>query len=556
MKFKFLSLMFILSIFLIIPTVVLGYEDVDNYEENKITYQLFSDGSAKILAIEDDVLSNSLSVLNKIWYKEEEYQVTSIEKNVFDSILTEKELCLYFENAPILEGENSFDNITNIYVWPDAQGYTKEAGWPIEKIKQYVVELQPQDVVVTPEQISDEVFIETRAGIVVGAGTLVYSWYSCDADGKILDDSSVSSYANFKIPFDLSYDNENNLPKDYYYVCVIGEKTDFPEKTKVAKVTVNPGPYKVSFDCGELAQWSIDSKDGLIETFTNNDRKLETSDIPSSDLLVNNGKGVSFAGWWSIDKDKIVEPSTEKFENNTILSAMWKFKVNFDANGGKFADESTIFSLNYITDNYNTVFEDDIIEPVREGYKFLGYFTEKENGEPYEFILDSMVLNEETTFYAQWEKLDNSTNDGSFAEGSEQEEPSNDETTFENLNKDEVNDNKTEDEDIKDDNENKTDEDDLIKGDNENKADEDDLIKDDNENKADEDDLIKEEISEDKNSNENIDKPINNNSNGNTQNKEEINTPQTGDDILLYTVLLITSLGGILITSVLKRNIY
>lgn len=585
MKSKLLSLLFILAIILIIPSIVFGYEDVDNYEDNKIIYQLFDDGTAKILSIEDDISNNYLSINDRVWYQEEEYNVTSIGKNVFDSLSAKEELYLYFEKAPILEGENTFSNITNIYIWLEAEGYTKDAGWPVEKIKQYIIETQPQDVVVTPKEISDGVVIDTSASIAAGPGSIGYDWYLCDADGKILNNDRVGNYASFKIPFDLSYDNENNLPKDYYYVCVIGEKTDFPEKTKVAKVTVNPGPYKVSFDCGELAEWSIESKDGLIETYTNNDRKLDQNDIPSSDFLVHNGKGVFFAGWWNVDLEKIVDPSTTTFEKNTYLSAMWKVKINFDANGGVY-DESTVFSTNLLTDVSNYAFEDEVMEPKREGYKFLGFFTEKEDGQPYEFVMDSLSFNEETTFYAQWEELENiiddetsEKNQGGVGTGesienpddeinqedSDKEEISDDKVNEEGSDKEEISDDKVDEEvsDKEESDEDKVNEEETIKEepyDEKTNQDDSEEIAD---NKVNEEASDKEEVVDNnkENSNDNISKDSNsedstNNSPVNTIKKDEINTPQTGDEIFLYTILLVISLSGILITTVLKRNTY
>lgn len=585
MKFKILSLILILSIFLIIPTVVLGFEDVESYKENAITYKLFNNGTAEIIAIENDSLNDVISIYTEILYNEESYKIESIAKDAFDLISTKQSLRMNSSNAPIIDKECPFNNIENIFIGVDAKGYTKDAGWPVEKIKQYVIETQPQDIVVTPKEISDGVVIDTSASIAAGAGSIGYDWYLCDADGKILNDSSVSGYASFKIPFDLSYDNENNLPKDYYYVCVIGEEDEFPEKTRVAKVTVNPGPYKVSFDCGELAEWSIESKDGLIETYTNNDRKLDQNDIPSSDFLVHNGKGVFFAGWWNVDLEKIVDPSTTTFEKNTYLSAMWKVKINFDANGGVY-DESTVFSTNLLTDVSNYAFEDEVMEPKREGYKFLGFFTEKEDGQPYEFVMDSLSFNEETTFYAQWEELENiiddetsEKNQGGVGTGesienpddeinqedSDKEEISDDKVNEEGSDKEEISDDKVDEEvsDKEESDEDKVNEEETIKEEpNDEKTNQDDSeeIADD---KVNEEASDKEEVVDNnkENSNDNISKDSNsedstNNSPVNTIKKDEINTPQTGDEIFLYTILLVISLGGILITTVLKRNTY
>lgn len=76
-----------------------------------------------------------------------------------------------------------------------------------------------------------------------------------------------------------------------------------------------------------------------------------------------------------------------------------KVKVIFDANGGKFGNEDT-FKINDWTANLY----DSLAKPTRKGYTFKGYFTEKTGGTKFEMILNEAGIENDTIFYAQWEK--------------------------------------------------------------------------------------------------------------------------------------------------------
>lgn len=81
------------------------------------------------------------------------------------------------------------------------------------------------------------------------------------------------------------------------------------------------------------------------------------------------------------------------------------YKVVFDANEGIFRD-SEILTI----EEWENGIEDTLEEPTREGYKFLGFFTQKTGGTKLELILAEEGIIEDTTFYAQWEKV--VSNDG------------------------------------------------------------------------------------------------------------------------------------------------
>jgi len=97
-----------------------------------------------------------------------------------------------------------------------------------------------------------------------------------------------------------------------------------------------------------------------------------------------------------INDDKEIVGATE----NTTYTAIWEatvsYNVTFDANGGK--SDASCLSI-----YYNSTY-DELANASREGYKFLGWYTEKEGGT---LIKNDTVYNLTTnqTLYAHWEKI-------------------------------------------------------------------------------------------------------------------------------------------------------
>lgn len=76
------------------------------------------------------------------------------------------------------------------------------------------------------------------------------------------------------------------------------------------------------------------------------------------------------------------------------------YKVIFDAVDGTFKNgENTLTFEKWTYENF-----DNLEEPVREGYKFLGYFTEKVGGTSLDYIMAESGIDQDRTFYAQWEE--------------------------------------------------------------------------------------------------------------------------------------------------------
>ena len=76
-----------------------------------------------------------------------------------------------------------------------------------------------------------------------------------------------------------------------------------------------------------------------------------------------------------------------------------KYKVTFNANGGKFGNENI-----YTIDEWDNSMYDNLKEPTREGFTFKGYYTEETGGTKFEMILNESGIDSDMTFYAQWEE--------------------------------------------------------------------------------------------------------------------------------------------------------
>lgn len=177
-----------------------------------------------------------------------------------------------------------------------------------------------------------------------------------------------------------------------------------------------------------------------------------------------------------------------------------KYQVKFDANGGEFKDGANILTI----EKWENEYEKDLEKPTKDGYKFIGYFTEKSGGTSFEKYLAEAGVDNDLTFYAQWEEI---------------------------IIEDDRNDNIGEDVNTENDNMGN------ISGDNDN-------INDGNESIDDNKEII---TDNNKNNNELTNVEINNNSNSN---KPVQNNPQTGDNILLIIGVLVVL---VIVTIVIRK---
>jgi len=94
--------------------------------------------------------------------------------------------------------------------------------------------------------------------------------------------------------------------------------------------------------------------------------------------------------------------------------------VTFDGNGGTFKDGKTL-----TIDKWEIGMEDTLEEPIKDGYKFLGFFTKATGGTKLELILAESGIDENMTFYAQWQEVSAGGGVPGIPEGGEQEENNN-----------------------------------------------------------------------------------------------------------------------------------
>lgn len=77
------------------------------------------------------------------------------------------------------------------------------------------------------------------------------------------------------------------------------------------------------------------------------------------------------------------------------------YRVVFEANGGMFKDGKDILTI----EEWKIGDEQNLEKPTKQGYKFLGYFTEKTEGTSLEKYLAEAGIDYDLTFYAQWEEI-------------------------------------------------------------------------------------------------------------------------------------------------------
>ncbi len=181
----------------------------------------------------------------------------------------------------------------------------------------------------------------------------------------------------------------------YTSVTTQGENTawDFAND-KVAEDVVlyakwTPNTYILSFDPNYDGAEAIESREIIYDA--------EYGELPKLTRT-----GYSFNGWYSAEtpeySGEYIQPnSIYKVDGNQTLYAVWGkhvYTVKYDANGG--------------TASYNEDWlgYDDTIERLpratREGYTFVGWFSEPEGGEEYK-IGTVMNITATTTIYAHWE---------------------------------------------------------------------------------------------------------------------------------------------------------
>ena len=110
-------------------------------------------------------------------------------------------------------------------------------------------------------------------------------------------------------------------------------------------------------------------------------------------------EGYVFLGWFTANTagEEVLANTYVTNENEHTLYAHWEedsYKVIFDSNGGTEIEQNELA--------YGQVIPEPT-EPKREGYDFLGWFTDAINGTQITFNNNLTVGSEDVTYYAHWE---------------------------------------------------------------------------------------------------------------------------------------------------------
>ena len=112
--------------------------------------------------------------------------------------------------------------------------------------------------------------------------------------------------------------------------------------------------------------------------------------------LSNNEYTYNFeTGEISIDKEFITGDI-----NIEAIAMQHNYKVIFDANGGIFKNNKEILTI----EEWKIGDEETLEIPARDGYKFLGYYTEETGGTKLENYIAEAGIDKDITFYAHWEE--------------------------------------------------------------------------------------------------------------------------------------------------------
>lgn len=248
--------------------------------------------------------------------------------------------------------------------------------------------------------------------------------------------------------------------------------------------------------------------------------------VKVTDLLEN---GYEFSSTDKVNIETINDPDLNEFwisytDTSNVNVKKVTFKVVLDANTGNFEENKSNFTI----DEWKIGDEENLPKPTKEGYEFVGYFTEKTGGTSLEKYIAEAGIDADLTFYAQWKEIKDDSNDNSDNNGEGENTGSTPEGSGSG-------------ESMPEDNENTG----STPGDNETA---------DGVGDSSEDDSNSENTENNKNDDEIINSGNTNNStNSNNTNNSNLKNPQTGDNIELFIAIILVSIIGIVITTKLKK---
>ena len=164
----------------------------------------------------------------------------------------------------------------------------------------------------------------------------------------------------------------------------------------------------------------------------NNDQTVNVTDDENNTLIENDDYTVDRCDCGSYYQLLIIFTDKCKKYSGTLASDCYVYKetyiITLDGNGVE------IDNPEYQTDYNGNISNIPSLE--REGYKFIGWYTEKENGEA---VDTNTVFSANTTIYAIWEKTDESITDNPNVDDPNVDDPNVDDPNADDPNVDDLN---------------------------------------------------------------------------------------------------------------------
>lgn len=196
----------------------------------------------------------------------------------------------------------------------------------------------------------------------------------------------------------------NATIENQYYKLTIKGNIDF-----ICKIDTNNNLEDNIYIDSEGQTW-IRAEDAMFEVKAKRGHRIVGEiNITADGATIVSKEDTRNVGFLNISGEIIIEAETEEIET---------FKVVFDANGGKFnSNRKDILTYEkWLPEDY------EMLEiPIKDGYSFIGYFTEKEEGTSFDSYYNEAGVDKDMTLYAHWKE------NSSGVPGEIEQQPSNSE---------------------------------------------------------------------------------------------------------------------------------